>query len=303
MYKNNIIQLKTDMIKNGIKGIKLAKVYDLPEFKILFKESYNLASSDIYQQSSNIIYEINNFIHKYGPHNILYWFNDFIKQETDLKVFSECDKNKKYNGILIDKITRKEETYVLDKSNSDRFFKVNLKNLNSKSFNYQFDNLTYAFYNENVKFSIFEPIFENKKFNNLIIKFPTISSRIVLDALILYSYIFEKVYVFKLKQDSFLKDSFIMYGLNKDLEKASNIKNKLNELINYKELANKNISYIFRSSDVFKKVEFYKSFIEFKRLVHMSVYVNLSLILYLIENEKDKDSHVSKEIKKLVGYL
>lgn len=295
MYNNQKLKDIKEYISEGICGVKLKNVYEVPDFKIQYKETYPM-QYDIYQATFHIIHEINTFMKKYTPETVYYWFEKFVKDETDMETFIGYDKAKKYNAVIPD-IKKSGGTYIHDISYSNRLFRKDIRKDDRFDL---FENITYAFCIDTLKFNIFEPIFMISNEKNLIMKYPTITGRIVYDSLILYSYLSSTSYLVKLKQDSFIKDSFILYCINIDHEKLSSVKRNFEKYISYTEIKNKKVSSIF-ISNVLKNEDFKKILIEFSKKVQMSTYLSLSFILESIEKDTDIDSDYCKNILNLLN--
>lgn len=197
---------------------------------------------------SNISYPLlNNYFLTYGVlHEFLLLFN-----KVGSKIFNYfCEDIIKRPEITLEELKKivcakeniSEKNFIgFDFSESDFFTEVKKYNKGS-----DMTNFTNCYNTNNIKMEILNIFFLEKitKNNVIYIKFPNIISSLTSEYIFLLSYIFRKVKLAKLFNDSFFKDSFHIILSDVDLSRYDKIKGEMIKQMKLKKIENVKGLYI-----------------------------------------------------------
>lgn len=192
--------------------------------------------------------------------NIIKIHNNFFKIHIDIDAANESVIKMKYGMIYhtISYCTEIQKNFTKDKLlffvkydkikpntfdttitnclNLDFSFKNILRDqdLDRKISGSESKNNTYLYCNDLITVNILSCIYNiDKKTNNIQIIFPTISSPVITELIYIFSYLCDKTYL--KKNGDWLKDSFILCGINIDKDKLKQIKIELDQTIIFTE--------------------------------------------------------------------
>lgn len=273
------------LIEHGINLFELPKITEVRNILIVSGPSYSKTIFTPYHLTYGAIHEIMQLIYSRGTETFLYYLGPiYKKEEKDFDIFLDEKQN--------DKI------YSLDLSYRNKFLTRIIEQRNISGSNIK--NETYTFCNTLITFKILKPIFKIKNETTILIKFPTITAVAVQHAIELYAYICGKVYLFKHKKDSFLKDSFCLYGVQIDHKRLSEVRNLLKKsgISDYNRIENNLLMSVFDERIQCNKC-FESSFRTFNYDVILSVFVLLVDIICNIKKDSEKRKRTMEQWKVL----
>lgn len=272
--------------------IKLLKEKKKNKDEILFQVELpnidNLDTLNIKYGKSNVYIKICDYFLTYGILHELVLLYNLLKKDY-FEYFSQNLLNKNEENIvdlkkyLIKTYNLNENIIVYDFSYNNNFFfdKSHFKK-GSEVFN-----ITYCYCNNYIKAEILK-VFLLKKITSdtiFLIKLPSITSIAILEYLKILSYIFLRINLIKLVNDSMFKDSFhvICYKIN--IERYKIVYEKLKH-INTNNLHNLYLKKIFHSINLDNYENLETSIKNFSKLLFMNVFNFISYITKSIEKDK-----------------
>lgn len=182
-------------------------------------------------------------------HEFLQLFNDRDSTNKEIRNFLfeniiERDE-KPLDVVMKDLKLKTDKTFLFDFSNKGFFMTDKKINFRKGS---ELKNYSYCYNNNNITseilkiFLITENVIDASQDFNFLIKFPTVISTVLNDALKLLSYIFSSVTVFKQTEDSFIKDSFHVICNGIDVKKYKFIRKHISKCLHDKNLGIEDLS-------------------------------------------------------------
>lgn len=260
-------------------------------------------------KNSSVYVLVSNYFLTYGIlHELLQIYNN-IKKET-FDYFCQNIFNRKEASISeLKKIISKKENIKLENIIGFDFSYPDFFLNNSKKYNRGSDitNFSSCYNNINIPLKILNVFLlkDIHKNNVIIIKVPNITSVAIIDFLKILSYVFSDIYLIKLVQDSFFKDSFHIILSNPNIKQYNQIKDELKNKFKKQNITNLDgyfLKSILKHNDE-KSGEFIIKIKEFATVLELLIATYMLNIINALQKSSKNSYRDSQDWKYLDFYF